>query len=99
MLVPIPGPQDRQEARARSTVERVIGLLKVRWRCLNASGGRLLYHPRKVCKIIRTCVVLHNLAVRRGVPLPPGLHPPLNVDPDPRPPHLLAMRNFVEEWR
>uniref|UniRef100_A0A9J8DJ69 Putative nuclease HARBI1 n=1 Tax=Cyprinus carpio carpio TaxID=630221 RepID=A0A9J8DJ69_CYPCA len=34
-------------ARARSVVERAIGLLKCRWRCLDASGGRLLYQPKK----------------------------------------------------
>ncbi|KAJ8364596.1 hypothetical protein SKAU_G00078220 [Synaphobranchus kaupii] len=34
-------------SRTRSVVERTIGLLKGRWRCLDASGGKLLYKPEK----------------------------------------------------
>ncbi|XP_049898042.1 putative nuclease HARBI1 [Epinephelus moara] len=93
LLTPFPNPQSAEErrfniahGRARSVVERAIGLLKNRWRCLDASGGRLLYHPRKVCKIIRACGVLHNLALRDAIPLPPDLPPPQHVDPDPQPP-------------
>ena len=93
LLTPFPNPQSAEEVRyndvhtrARSVVERAIGLLKCRWRCLDASGGRLLYHPRKVCQIIRACAVLHNVAHRVGLPLPPGLPPPQHEDPDPQPP-------------
>ena len=71
-------------ARARSVVERAIGLLKCRWRALDASGGRLLYHPAKVCSIIRACGVLHNMALRNGIP--PDLPPPQHCDPEPQPP-------------
>ncbi|KAK0140608.1 putative nuclease HARBI1 [Merluccius polli] len=42
---------------------------KSRWRCLDRSGGMLLYHPEKVCRIVQACGVLHNIAHRHGVPL------------------------------
>ncbi|KAJ1098400.1 hypothetical protein NDU88_003511 [Pleurodeles waltl] len=33
-----------------------------------ALGGSLYYSPKKVCQIIVTCCMLHNLALRRQVP-------------------------------
>uniref|UniRef100_A0A9J8CWU3 Putative nuclease HARBI1 n=1 Tax=Cyprinus carpio carpio TaxID=630221 RepID=A0A9J8CWU3_CYPCA len=51
------------------TVERAIGLLKGRWLCLSSTGGTLQYQPEKACKIIMACSVLHNLAIRQGIPL------------------------------
>ncbi|KAK0139419.1 putative nuclease HARBI1 [Merluccius polli] len=48
---------------------RAIGQLKSRWRCLDRSGGLLLYHPEKVCRIVQACGVLHNIAHSHGVPL------------------------------
>ncbi|KAL1276878.1 hypothetical protein QQF64_023551 [Cirrhinus molitorella] len=84
-------------ARARTVVERANGLLKCRWRALDASGGKLLYHQAKVCKIIRACGVLHNVALRAGIPLPPDLLPPSIMTPSHIP--LLDMRdmNKVQE--
>ncbi|KAJ1127363.1 hypothetical protein NDU88_005765 [Pleurodeles waltl] len=49
-------------------IERTIGLLKARFRCLRLIGGSLYYTPKKVCQIIVTCCMLHNLALRRQVP-------------------------------
>ncbi|KAL1276903.1 hypothetical protein QQF64_023576 [Cirrhinus molitorella] len=93
LLTPFLNPQSAQQmrynevhARARTVVERAIGLLKCRWRALDASGGKLLYHQAKVCKIIRVCGVLHNVALRAGIPLPPDLAPPQHYDPEPHPP-------------
>ena len=60
---------NRVHARSRSVVERAIGLLKGRWLCLSSVGGALQYKPEKVCHIILACCVLHNLAIRHGVPL------------------------------
>uniref|UniRef100_A0A9J8AW41 Putative nuclease HARBI1 n=1 Tax=Cyprinus carpio carpio TaxID=630221 RepID=A0A9J8AW41_CYPCA len=93
LLTPILNPQSAEEthynevhSRARAVVERAIGILKCRWRALDASGGRLLYHPAKVCKIVRACGVLHNIALRNGIPLPPDLPLPQHYDPEPQPP-------------
>ncbi len=60
--------------------------LKCRWRALGASGGRLLYHPAKVCKIVRACGVLHNTAQRAGIPLPPDFSPSQHYDLETQPP-------------
>ena len=51
-------------------VERTFGLLKARFRCLDKSGGALLYSPVKVCHITVACCMLHNVAVRRNIPVP-----------------------------
>lgn len=46
----------------RSMVERVIGVLKTRFRCI--LGERpLRYRPTKVSKIIYACVTLHNFLI------------------------------------
>ncbi|KAJ8381660.1 hypothetical protein SKAU_G00024380 [Synaphobranchus kaupii] len=70
--------------RTRSVVERTIGLLKGRWRCLDASGGKLLYKPEKVTRIILACGVLHNIALRHGI----GMDAEIRMDPQkpPNPP-------------
>ncbi|KAI2646411.1 hypothetical protein H4Q32_025756 [Labeo rohita] len=76
LMTPLTNPRTEQEqaynrahARSRSTVERAIGLLKGRWLCLSSTGGTLQYQPEKACKIIMACSVLHNLAIRQGIPL------------------------------
>ncbi|KAK0132138.1 putative nuclease HARBI1 [Merluccius polli] len=54
--------------RSRTThhyIERTIGILKGRWMCLDTAGGKLLYKPEKVCRIIMACCVLHNIAMKR----------------------------------
>ncbi|KAJ1150652.1 hypothetical protein NDU88_003442 [Pleurodeles waltl] len=55
--------------RTHAIVERTFGILKSRFRCLDITGGSLLYSPEMVCKIILTCVILHNICVRRNIPL------------------------------
>ncbi|KAK0146347.1 putative nuclease HARBI1 [Merluccius polli] len=58
LMTPLADPNTDQERRyndlhshTRAVVERAIGLLKGRWRCLDRSGGVLLYRPEKVCHI------------------------------------------------
>ncbi|KAJ1098068.1 hypothetical protein NDU88_003184 [Pleurodeles waltl] len=60
--------------RTRSIVERTFSILKSRFCCLNITGGSLLYSPEMVCRIIRTCAILHNICVKRNIPL---------LEPDP----------------
>ncbi|KAJ1123431.1 hypothetical protein NDU88_001900 [Pleurodeles waltl] len=55
--------------RTRSIVERTFGILKLRFRCLDITGGSLLYSPEMVCKIILTFAILQNICVRRNIPL------------------------------
>lgn len=57
-------------SKTRIIVERSFGSLKSRFRCLDKSGGILLYKPEKVAKIVVACVVLHNFCTRRKIPLP-----------------------------
>ncbi|XP_028980658.2 putative nuclease HARBI1 [Esox lucius] len=54
LLTPLTNPQTDRErryndahSRTRSVVERAIGQLKCRWRCLDRTGGMLLYRPDK----------------------------------------------------
>lgn len=55
--------------RARNTIERCIGVLKARWRCL-LSHRVLHYHHSTVAKMINACSVLHNIANRARLPVP-----------------------------
>ncbi|KAE8745127.1 hypothetical protein FOCC_FOCC008192 [Frankliniella occidentalis] len=56
----------RLHCRGRSSVERCIGVLKGRWRCLLWERS-LHYQPDKAGKIAQACVVLHNFLRARNV--------------------------------
>ncbi|KAK0146570.1 Exocyst complex component 6 [Merluccius polli] len=82
LLTPFPNPQTQAQqnyndmhACARVVVERSIGLFKSRWRCLDKSGGILLYAPEKVCAITRAYAILHNMAQRHRIPAPASILP------------------------
>lgn len=52
----------------RSTVERCIGVLKYRFRCIMGER-KLRYAPEKVCSIVYPCGILHNMCIRAGIQL------------------------------
>ncbi|XP_045449952.1 putative nuclease HARBI1 [Melitaea cinxia] len=53
---------------ARNSVERTIGILKGRFRCLLVHRV-LHYDPEMVSKIIIACCILHNICNRAGLPV------------------------------
>lgn len=52
---------NRSHKKTRRIVENTIGLMKMVFRCIDNSGGNLCYSPLKVCKIILSVAVLHNI--------------------------------------
>ena len=73
-MTPIRRPANQQEEAynrchqlARHRVERCIGLLKSRFRCLSRQRV-LMYSPAKAGAIINSFVVLHNIMVEQKYP-------------------------------
>ena len=58
---------NRVHQSTRTIVERSIGVLKNRFRCLKEP---LHFSPRKCCRIAVACACLHNFALERRVPEP-----------------------------
>lgn len=54
--------------RTRNVVERTIGLLKARFRCLLVHRV-LHYAPPVAASIVNACVILHNICNRANVPV------------------------------
>ncbi|XP_066471577.1 uncharacterized protein [Tiliqua scincoides] len=95
-----PEPVARYNATHETTrmvVERAFGQLKMRFRCLHSTGGRLMLRPEKVAKVFVVCAMLHNMALRRQlpiinggqgvdteVPVPPYLETDGGIEQDPR---------------
>ncbi|KAH7986424.1 hypothetical protein HPB49_025972 [Dermacentor silvarum] len=74
LLVPVPGSHagttsqgryNREHASMRNVVERCIGVLKSKFRCLQ-HFRTLLYSPDRAARIIYACVALHNIALDAG---------------------------------
>ncbi|XP_070386369.1 putative nuclease HARBI1 [Dermacentor albipictus] len=59
------GRYNTAHAAMRSVVERCIGLLKSRFRCLQRYRA-LHYEPDRAANIVAACVVLHNLCLDEG---------------------------------
>lgn len=76
MMTPIiDAPPDSPEAyytglhvRTRNVIERTIGLLKARFRCLLVHRV-LHYEPQVAASIVNACVVLHNICNGANVPV------------------------------
>lgn len=54
------------QTKTRNVVERCIGVLKNRWRCLFKTNA-LRFTPKKCCETVIACCVLHNLARAAGL--------------------------------
>ena len=59
---------NRSHKKTRQCVERSFGLLKQWFRCIHRDGGNLTYSPSQCCKIVMTCMVLHNICVSANLP-------------------------------
>ncbi|KAL0879156.1 hypothetical protein ABMA27_002950, partial [Loxostege sticticalis] len=77
MMTPILNPASSAESHynevhiaTRNVVERCIGVLKARFRCLLVDR-KLHYSPATAAKIVNACSVLHNIAHRANVPYEP----------------------------
>jgi len=73
-MTPVPAPSTPSEqaynlahAKSRNIIERSFGVLKSRFRCLDKSGGTLLYTPEKACKIFVAAAVLHNFCINHSL--------------------------------
>ena len=64
--------------KTKSIIDRSFGLLKSRFRCIDTSGGTLLYTPLKCCDIVISVGVLHNLCIIHHFPLPANDNFPLD---------------------
>ncbi|RVE40290.1 hypothetical protein evm_015060 [Chilo suppressalis] len=78
MMVPLSNPQpnspeehyQKLHLSARNTVERCIGVLKARFRCLLVDR-KLHYSPGVAARIANACCVLHNIAHGENISFSP----------------------------
>lgn len=63
---------NRRVCSVRSIIERVIGLLKMRFRCL-LGERQLRYNQTKVGRIIYSCATLHNFLISRRFDIMHGI--------------------------
>ncbi|KAH6935481.1 hypothetical protein HPB50_006181 [Hyalomma asiaticum] len=77
LLTPVPGnpapgtPEaeyNKEHTSMRNVVERCIGVLKSRFRCLQ-SYQTLLYKPDRAAGIVSACAARHNIALEAGEPV------------------------------
>ncbi len=77
LLTPVPHPRSNAEVnynkahrRTRNIIERALGVLKSRFRCIDKSGGHLRFSDSKCARVISAASILHNLAIEMGLPSP-----------------------------
>ena len=59
---------NRAHKKSRCTIERGVGILKSRFRCLcKQSGGAIAFDVHRTCRIIASCIVLHNYCRDRNI--------------------------------
>ncbi|XP_061173676.1 putative nuclease HARBI1 [Saccostrea echinata] len=58
------------QAKTRASIEKAFGVLKMRFRCTDRSGGILIFRPERAFRIVAACVVLHNICTKNNVPVP-----------------------------
>ena len=58
--------------KTRNVIERAFGVLKMRFRCLDTTAGKLMFSPERSCKIILACFILHNMA-HKVIRMPPSV--------------------------
>ena len=62
---PVTDAEDRyniSHINTRNVVERTFGVLKMRFRCLDTTAGKLMFTPERVCRVVLACAILHNIA-------------------------------------
>ena len=76
LLTPVLNPRNASEGRynsvhkkTRCVIERTYGIWKMRFRCLDKTGGCLMFSAKRSVNIIISTGVLHNLCMRRNIPL------------------------------
>uniref|UniRef100_A0A8C4SNC0 DDE Tnp4 domain-containing protein n=1 Tax=Erpetoichthys calabaricus TaxID=27687 RepID=A0A8C4SNC0_ERPCA len=72
--------------KTRCAIERLNGVLKRRFACLNY----LRVEPKVACNIILACIILHNIATRRNVPLDDIYDEPEPDEVQPQQPPMFA---------
>lgn len=76
LLTPVLSPNTPQEMKynefhkkTRKIIEMAFGILKSRFRILHKTGGVLRYSLQKCIQIIICCFILHNIAMKKRLPL------------------------------
>jgi len=74
LLTPLAAPVTQAEraynnahSKTRAVIERCFGVLKSRFRCLDKTGGTLLYSAEKTCYMVTACAVLHNMCISNDI--------------------------------
>lgn len=57
---------NKAHKKARNVIERTIGCLKMRFRCLQRHRT-LHYNPKTAGKIIYACIILHNICISQNI--------------------------------